>query len=146
MADHNLPFPTAEEGALITVLLIVDDVARSRDFYADVLGGEIVRQEAPAFVKLYNTWIIINTGGGGTIDKPDVTMAPPSDPNVAGIAMNIRVHDVQAMYTTITERGGQFLTEPKDMGPEIRCYLRDPDGYLIEFGQTTLTPEQLAGS
>jgi hypothetical protein len=34
-------------------------------------------------------------------------------------------------------RGGHFLTEPRDRGAEPRCYLRDPDGCLIETGQTT---------
>jgi hypothetical protein len=29
------------------------------------------------------------------------------------------------------------LTPPIDRGAEIRCYLRDPDGYLIEVGQAT---------
>lgn len=33
-------------------------------------------------------------------------------------------------------RGAEFLAEPKDHGAEIRCYMRDPDGYLIEVGQT----------
>ncbi|MGH2883646.1 MAG: VOC family protein, partial [Solirubrobacteraceae bacterium] len=31
-----------------------------------------------------------------------------------------------------------FLTPPKQHATEIRCYVRDPDGYLIEVGQTTL--------
>jgi hypothetical protein len=35
-------------------------------------------------------------------------------------------------------RGAQFLTPPKRHETEIRCYIRDPDGYLIEVGQTTL--------
>jgi hypothetical protein len=25
-------------------------------------------------------------------------------------------------------RGAEFLTEPKEHGPEIRAYIRDPDG------------------
>ncbi|NEE37340.1 VOC family protein, partial [Streptomyces sp. SID7982] len=29
------------------------------------------------------------------------------------------------------------LTPPIDRKAEIRCYLRDPDGYLIEVGQAT---------
>jgi hypothetical protein len=33
-----------------------------------------------------------------------------------------------------------FLTSPKDHGREIRCYMRDPDGHLIEVGQTTGVP------
>lgn len=31
----------------------------------------------------------------------------------------------------------RFLTPPKDHGREIRAYVRDPDGHLIEVGQTT---------
>jgi hypothetical protein len=31
----------------------------------------------------------------------------------------------------------EFLTEAKDHGREIRAYIRDPDGHLIEVGQTT---------
>jgi lactoylglutathione lyase len=33
--------------------------------------------------------------------------------------------------------GATFLTEPKDHGREIRAYIRDPDGHLIEVGQAT---------
>jgi len=32
----------------------------------------------------------------------------------------------------------KFLTPPKQHETEIRCYIRDPDGHLIEVGQTTL--------
>ena len=31
----------------------------------------------------------------------------------------------------------EFPTEPKGRGPEIRCFMRDPDGYHIEVGQST---------
>ena len=34
-------------------------------------------------------------------------------------------------------RGAQFLTPPKQHQYEIRCYIRDPDGHIIEVGQTT---------
>jgi len=36
-------------------------------------------------------------------------------------------------------RGARFITEPKVRETEMRCYMRDPDGYLIEVGQTTIT-------
>ena len=29
------------------------------------------------------------------------------------------------------------MTPPIDRGPEIRCYTRDPDSYMIEVGQST---------
>jgi hypothetical protein len=36
-----------------------------------------------------------------------------------------------------------FITAPKVHVSEIRCYIRDPDGYLIEVGQTTSTASPL---
>jgi hypothetical protein len=29
------------------------------------------------------------------------------------------------------------VTPPVDHGRELRCYMRDPDGHLIEVGQAT---------
>ncbi len=37
-----------------------------------------------------------------------------------------------------------FLTKPLDKhGHELRCYMRDPDGYLIEVGGYTPTAIEL---
>ena len=79
----------------------------------------------------------INADGGPTEDKPAVTLTTPPDPDVASSFPNIRVADIEAVYQKWTSKGAQFLTPPIDRGAEIRCYLRDPDGYLIEAGQAT---------
>jgi lactoylglutathione lyase len=50
--------------------------------------------------------------------------------------MIIRVADIWSSYKEWQSRGTEFITEPKDHGIEIRCYIRDHDGYLIEVGQT----------
>jgi len=47
------------------------------------------------------------------------------------------VHKTLGVSGGGTARGAQFLTEPKDHGREIRACIRDPDGHLIEVGQTT---------
>lgn len=70
-------------------------------------------------------------------DKPTVTLTTPSDPSRASAFLNIRVADIAAAYAEWSARGAEFLTEPKDHGQEIRAYIRDPDGHLIEVGQTT---------
>jgi catechol 2,3-dioxygenase-like lactoylglutathione lyase family enzyme len=59
--------------------------------------------------------------------------------------LNIRVADIQAIYDDWSARGAEFLTPPQDRGPEIRCYLRDPDGHLIEVGQATGAPREPTG-
>lgn len=135
MAQTNLPAPS--EGFVVTHFLTVRDVARARRFYSDVLGGKVVLEENPCIVELANTWIIMNPGGGPTPDKPHVTLEPPNDPATVSSFMNIRVADIHACYELWRGRGAEFLTPPIDRKAELRCYMRDPDGYLIEVGQAT---------
>jgi lactoylglutathione lyase len=131
--DFSLP---PKQGFVLTHFLTVADVERSADFYAGVLGGKILRSGQPTILQVANSWIILNVGGGPTDDKPSVTLHPPTNPNEASSFMNIRVADVQGCYHDWRNKGAHFLTEPKDHGAEIRCYMRDPDGYLIEVGQS----------
>ena len=134
MPDHGA---SAYEIAL-THFIVAEDVERSCHFYSQVLGGTLIRSGEPSYVALANSWIIINVGGGPTDDKPTVTLETPPDPDRASSFLNIRVSDIQAVYAEWSERGAQFLTPPKQHQSELRCYMRDPDGYLIEVGQTTL--------
>src|SRR6202034_2370645 len=131
-------FPAPAEGIVLTHFLVSDDVGRSRAFYTEVLGGEALMDGEPTIVALANSWIIINTGGGPTDDKPSVTLETPRDPDRVSSFLNIRVKDIEAVYDEWSARGAEFLTPPKQHETEIRCYVRDPDGYIIEVGQTTL--------
>ncbi|HWY89329.1 MAG TPA: VOC family protein [Solirubrobacteraceae bacterium] len=130
-------FPAPNEGIVLTHFIVSEDVERSRRFYTDVLGGEVVMDGEPSIVALANSWIIINIGGGPTDDKPTVTLEAPRHPDLVNSFLNIRVADIEAIYGDWSARGAEFLTPPKDHGREIRCYVRDPDGHLIEVGQAT---------
>ena len=133
----NLPdAPVPESGFLVTHFLTVEDQARSREFYAGVLGGKVVAPESPCIIRLANTWIVLNNGGGPTPDKPEVILETPRDPNKVNSFLNLRVADIQSCYAEWKAKGARFLTEPLDNhGWETRCYIRDPDGYIIEVGQ-----------
>ncbi len=122
---------------VLTHFIVSEDIERARRFYAEVLGGKTVRSGEPSYVALANSWIIINGGGGPTDDKPTVTLETPRDPDRVSSFLNIRVADIQAVHAEWSARGGEFLTPPKPHETEIRCYIRDPDGHLIEVGQTT---------
>jgi catechol 2,3-dioxygenase-like lactoylglutathione lyase family enzyme len=133
-------FPAPVEGIVLTHFIVSDDVPRSAAFYSDVLGGEVVMEGEPTIIQLANGWVIINVGGGPTEDKPEVVLDVPDDPNRVSAFLNIRVADIQACYEEWGAKGAEFLTPPQDRGAEIRCYMRDPDGHLIEVGQSTRTP------
>jgi lactoylglutathione lyase len=128
---------TPKEGFVLTYFLTVVDVTRSADFYLRVLGGRVIRSREPTIIQIANSWLVLNLGGGPTDDKPTVTLHPPQNPNEFSSFMNIRVADIRASYEDWRRKGAEFLTEPKDHALEIRCYIRDPDGYIIEVGQTT---------
>ena len=133
-AAYSLP-PT--EGFVVTHFFTVADVNRSAEFYVRIFGGTVVRSGEPTIIQLANSWLIVNVGGGPTDDKPTVTLRPPQDPNEVSSFLNIRVADIRASYEQWQSKGAEFLTEPKDHSAEIRCYMRDPDGYIIEVGQST---------
>jgi catechol 2,3-dioxygenase-like lactoylglutathione lyase family enzyme len=96
----------------VTHILVVADPAASRDFWVNVLGAELYREYGGTSVvlRLAGTWLLLVSAGGPTADKPGVTFEPPA-----------------------------FLTPPHDWGGEIRCFLRDPDGHLMEISESVHT-------
>ena len=127
-----------KDGISIAHFITVTDIQRSLDYYEKVFGARILSRgdgNAPGYLQLANIRMIVNVGGGPTPDKPTVTLSVP-DPNRFNSFLNIRVADIQACYTLWKGRGAEFITEPMDKYGEARCYLRDPDGYIIEVGQS----------
>ena len=138
MPDNEFPAP--HEGFVVTHFLVVSDQDRSREFYRSVFGATVVMERDPVILRLANSWLILNVGGGPTDDKPTVTLTTPSDPHQTSAFINLRVADIHAAYAEWSAKGAEFLTEPKDHAHEIRAYIRDPDGHLIEVGQSTVRP------
>src|SRR3954447_25684373 len=136
----EFPAPEAPHGIVLTHFVVSADVERSRRFYTDVLGGLTVQSGEPTYVALANSWIIINGGGGPTEDKPTVTLEAPRELDRVSSFLNLRVADIHTLYSKWKARGAEFLTPPIQHETEIRCYIRDPDGHLIEVGQTTRGP------
>jgi putative intracellular protease/amidase/predicted enzyme related to lactoylglutathione lyase len=139
IAQRSYEMPP-REGISIAHFLTVADIDRSARFYENVFGGRILSRGdssgAPGYIQIENTWLLVNVGGGPTPDKPSVTLTVP-DPNHINSFMNIRVADIQACYELWKSRGAEFITEPIKKYGETRCYIRDPDGYIIEVGQST---------
>jgi predicted enzyme related to lactoylglutathione lyase len=127
------------DGFTVTHFITVADVERSARFYEKVFGGRILSlgdsKGASGHIQIANTWLIVNVGGGPTSDKPSITLSVPTDPDKVNSFLNIRVADIQACYKLWKSRGAEFITEPIDKYGETRCYIRDPDGYIIEVGQ-----------
>jgi catechol 2,3-dioxygenase-like lactoylglutathione lyase family enzyme len=119
----------------LTRLLVVADLERSVAWYRDVLGAEIVNEYGgtSAVIRFVGSWLLLVTGGGPTADKPQVTMAPPADPDVASAELIVAVPDCRAAHAELVARGATFLAEPVEYAWEIRAFFLDPDGHLFEI-------------
>lgn len=138
MAEPSLYAP--EEGFVLTHFLVVADQDRSREWYVKVFDAAVLKERSPVILQAANSWIILNEGGGPTPDKPEVILEPPVDPNRVSAFLNVRVADIQAMGEKWRRLGVEFVTDPVVFDRETRGYLRDPDGHLIEVGQSTSRP------
>jgi catechol 2,3-dioxygenase-like lactoylglutathione lyase family enzyme len=133
MAADDFPQP----GMALTHILVVRGLARSRDWYRDVLGASLTGEYGgtSAVFNFEGAWLLIVTPGGETPDKPGTAFVPPADPAQISHSVTIRVPDCRAAYKTLRSRGATFLTEPRESEWEIRCFFRDPDGHLFEISE-----------
>src|SRR5262249_8755077 len=134
-------FPAPKGGLALPNSSVPADVDRPRRFYTEVLGGEAVLAGELSIVALANSWVTIGAAGGPTDDKPSVTLEPPPDPHRVSSFLNIPGAGLRAMYEPWSAPRAEVLTPPVDRGVEIRCYMRDPDGRLIEVGQLVRRPD-----
>jgi catechol 2,3-dioxygenase-like lactoylglutathione lyase family enzyme len=138
--DDPLESSNPLAGVVVTQILVVSDTERSKAFWTEVLGAAVYREyESSVVLRFAEAWVLLVTGGEPTPDKPMVTFAPPAEPDRVSHAMTLRVDDCAAAYGALKERGATFLTPPYDWGAEVRCFLRDPDGHLIELSEVKET-------
>jgi catechol 2,3-dioxygenase-like lactoylglutathione lyase family enzyme len=133
-----------EPNMALTQILVVTDTDRSRAFWVDVLGAQPYREYSGSVVVQFGgAWLLLVSGGGPTADKPTITFEAPVDPDRVSAAMTLRVSDCRAAYDTLRSRGAEFLTGPHDWGAEVRCFLRDPDGHLVELSEARPQRDQV---
>jgi len=90
--------PIAHEGFFATHFFTVKDQEKSKDFYVRILGGKVIKAENPCYIKLANAWIILNSGGSSTPDKPEVFLETPSNPTSDLRDAALRLHRGEVGY------------------------------------------------
>jgi catechol 2,3-dioxygenase-like lactoylglutathione lyase family enzyme len=118
-------------------MLAVRDLRRSVAFYRDSLGFAVkLRRATIALLERDGLRLYLVTESPPTADRPGVTLAPPPDPERTSVNLVLRVRDARRAHAELERRGVLFLAPPT--APPwggLRCFTRDPDGYLIEIEQ-----------
>jgi resuscitation-promoting factor RpfA len=127
-------YPSARPGRTgeihgVGVTLLVRDLARSAEFYRDLLGFyEIDGGDGNVVLASGNTRVVLRADPG----------APPVDHRLVHI--NLEVADVQAVYEELKAKGVRFTSGPRPtaVGERLEPWaatFRDPDGHGIAITQ-----------
>lgn len=124
----------------IAPLLVVRDVAVGVGFYRRL--GFTPEVEWDTYARLTNGRAVLHLAGPGDPppDRPGLALQAP-DPAAATVpaAVVLQVVDCRQACAELRAAGVGLLTEPAtpEWGGEVRAFLRDPDGHLIELNETT---------
>ena len=134
--------------------IIVSDLERSIDFYADVLGLEMLTEPSPVFdapelgeaLGVPGAALRMATFrvGDGTLEL--LEYSAPASPIGAPLPQNaigshhvaLLVDDIQATFEDLVARGVNFLSEPNEIDEGVLqgwrwVYFTDPDGITLEL-------------
>ena len=105
------------------------DLATTAHFYEDVMGLPLKLDQ--------KSCRIYHTGGDGYIGFCQRDDAPdgPSAPGVRHVILTFITPEVDEWYRHLSEQGVVF-EKPPALNPRYNiyhCFLRDPNGYLIEI-------------
>lgn len=123
----------------VAPLIVVRDVARSVEFYRRL--GFQPSVQWPTYAKLANGPGILHLAAQGDPppDRPAVALRAPDDAAEAVVAVVVvQVADCREACSALAATGVELLTEPVEpvWGGEVRAFLRDPDGHLVEINES----------
>jgi catechol 2,3-dioxygenase-like lactoylglutathione lyase family enzyme len=121
----------------VAPLLAVRDVARSVAFYQRL--GFMPEVQWPAYARLAAGDAVLHIAAQGQAppDRPTVELAAPTDARAVTAIVVVQVPDCGRACAKLVACGVELLTEPATpaWGGEVRAFIRDPDGHLIELNQ-----------
>jgi catechol 2,3-dioxygenase-like lactoylglutathione lyase family enzyme len=123
----------------VGVILAVRDVDRSVVFYRDHLGFEVdALYDDPPYATLTREGVRLSLAEQGhpAPDRPGTTLRVPQDTTVLPAIVVLEVADAHAVHARLVAEGVPMLAEP--WAPPwggLRCFVVDPDGYLVEIEQ-----------
>ena len=122
---------------LTMVSMVVSDMKRAKEFYADKLGLEVAtdyRQNDD------NWWVTLTFPGGGpsiTLARSSTTSNEPPKPGTLGLYLS--TSDVAAAHKELNEKGvnpSEIRDNLYGPGSGVKFFqLQDPDGNQVTFAQ-----------
>jgi catechol 2,3-dioxygenase-like lactoylglutathione lyase family enzyme len=122
---------------IVETALYVDDMARSRAFYVDVLGGEpLLESQRLLALSVGGVSVLLLFQRGATSEPLSTAggVVPPHGANgVQHLAFAIQLEGLNAWLTRLETHGVPIESRVKWQRGGESVYVRDPDGHSIEL-------------
>jgi catechol 2,3-dioxygenase-like lactoylglutathione lyase family enzyme len=122
---------------VLETALYVDDMARARRFYVDILGGAILL-DTPRLLALSiatpSILLLFQRGATTTpLPTPGGVVPPHGGTGIQHVAFAIDAEHLDAWRTHLVDSGVPIESEVRWEKGGVSLYVRDPDGHSIEF-------------
>jgi catechol 2,3-dioxygenase-like lactoylglutathione lyase family enzyme len=121
------------------MILAVEDVGRSVEFYRDRIGFEVeALYDHPPYATLVlaGSRLSLAEQGHPAEDRPGIELAVHADRTAADVVLVVEVEDARAEHRRLDGEGVRFLADPYEPPwGGCRFFCVDPDGYLVEIEQ-----------
>lgn len=127
-------FPDPRAG--VAPLLAVTDLDRALEFWVERMGAAPeVQWDSYALLRVGEGRLHLAVTGEPPPDRAVRLVPPRGDAQEATGEVVIHVADCRAVVDVLQQRGVEFLGPPTTpaWGGEVRAFLRDPDGHLVEI-------------
>jgi catechol 2,3-dioxygenase-like lactoylglutathione lyase family enzyme len=118
------------------ITLFVEDVPRSKAFYRDIFGLDLIfEDDDSAAFRLENTIVnLLDAGAAPELIEPGAVAGPDAG---SRFQLTIWVDDADAACAELEARGVTLLNGPMDRawGQRTACFA-DPSGHVWEIAQT----------
>ncbi len=114
------------------VELFAEDLPRSRDFYARVLGFEIKKQKPDGYTEMARGQALIGLNARGILHPDHPAYPAPGERVGRAVEIFLTVDDVDAEYQRVVATGWPISTHLTDQPWGLRDFrIVDPDGYYV---------------
>jgi catechol 2,3-dioxygenase-like lactoylglutathione lyase family enzyme len=122
---------------VVETAVYVDDIARSRAFYSDVLGGEVLL-DTPRLLALsvggQSVLLLFRRGATSEpLQTPGGVVPPHGGTGVQHLAFAIAADALDAWREYLARAGVEIESEVRWPRGGTSLYVRDPDGHSVEL-------------
>lgn len=121
--------------------LFVHDVERSKAFYRDVLGFEILREGPGGYVAIGRKGAVLGLSSASGLPADHPARPRPGHGVGLGVELVVEVDDIAAAYARAISSGQTNITALVDQPWGLTDFrASDPDGYYVRITSRSTSP------